>query len=55
MRVFRFTLAEDDENELFLLRRTIFRAFPQSSISTFTNAEDALRHILGAIGRGYWG
>jgi DNA-binding NtrC family response regulator len=46
MRTYRFTLAEDDETELFLLHHTISQAFPRSSISTFTNAEDALRHIV---------
>ena len=39
-------MAEDDEAELFLLHHTISRAFPHSSISTFTNAEDALADIL---------
>lgn len=42
---FRFTIAEDDENFLFLLHHTLSAAFPGSSLSTFTNAEDALDHI----------
>ena len=46
MRTYRFTLADDDETELFLLHHTISKAFPQSSISSFRNAEDALVHIL---------
>ena len=46
MRTYRFTLADDDETELFLLHHTISKAFPQSSIASFRNAEDALVHIL---------
>lgn len=42
---FRFTLAEDDENYLFLLHHALSTAFPGSSLATFTNAEDALHHI----------
>lgn len=42
---FRFTVAEDDENYLFLLHRALSSAFPGSSFATFTNAEDALNHI----------
>src|SRR5690348_17050883 len=42
---FRFTLAEDDENYLFLLHHALSAAFPGSSLATFTNAEDALNHI----------
>jgi two-component system, response regulator YesN len=42
---FRFTLAEDDENFLFLLHHALSTAFPGSNLSTFTNAEDALSHI----------
>ena len=44
--MYRFTLAEDDEKELFLLYHAISKAFPKSSISSFTNAEDALAYIL---------
>ena len=44
--MYRFTLAEDDETELFLLHHTISQAFPRSSIASFTNAEDAFRHIV---------
>src|SRR5438874_4566598 len=46
MEKYRFTLAEDDETELFLLYHTISTAFSGSSISSFSNAEDALSHIL---------
>ena len=42
---FRFTIAEDDEDFLFLMHHVISTAFPGSSLSTFTNAEDALHHI----------
>ena len=42
---FRFTLAEDDENFLFLLHHALASGFPGSSLATFTNAEDALNHI----------
>jgi len=45
---YRFTLAEDDEAGLFLLYHAISQTFPNSSISSFTNAEDALHHIVGA-------
>jgi len=41
----RFTVAEDDEKFLFLLHHTLSTAFPGSSLSTFTNAEDALHHV----------
>ena len=41
----RFTLADDDPDALFLLQRMIQNVYPRSSVSTFTNAEDALAHI----------
>ncbi len=47
MGEYRFTLVEDDETELFLLYHAISQTFPHSSISSFTNAEDALHHIVG--------
>jgi DNA-binding response OmpR family regulator len=43
---YRFTLAEDDEAGLFLLYHAISLTSPGSSIASFTNAEDALHHIL---------
>src|SRR5690349_13792505 len=48
MRAYRITLAEDDPNTLFLTQTMLARAFPGSSISTFSNAGDALTHILNA-------
>ena len=46
MAEFRFTLVEDDEVELFLLCYTISQTFPHSNIASFSNAEDALHHIV---------
>jgi DNA-binding NarL/FixJ family response regulator len=46
MPEYRFTIAEDDAITVFFVRRMISNAFPGSSISTFSNAEDALKHIL---------
>ena len=48
MRAYRITLAEDDPDTLFLTHTMLARAFPHSSISTFSNAGDALKHILDA-------
>src|SRR5258706_13416545 len=48
MRAYRITLAEDDPDTLFLTHTMLAAAFPHSSISTFSNAEDALKHILDA-------
>ena len=45
MRQHRFTIADDDADALFLLNRMIEQMYPQSSISMFSNAEDALAHI----------
>ena len=45
MREHRITLADDDEEALFLLHRMIERLYPHSSVSMFSNAEDALAHI----------
>ncbi len=45
-RGIRFTLAEDDESFLFIMQHVITHAFPGSSFASFTNAEDALQHIL---------
>ena len=41
----RFTIADDDADALFLLHRMIEQLYPNSSISMFSNAEDALAHI----------
>jgi len=46
MREYRFTIAEDDPVARRFLRRTVAFAFPECHISTFSNAEDALAHIL---------
>lgn len=46
MKVYRFTLADDDANALFFVHRMVARQFPGSSIASFSNAEDALTHIL---------
>ena len=48
MPAYRITLAEDDPDTLFLTHVMLARAFPGSSISTFSNAADALKHILDA-------
>jgi FixJ family two-component response regulator len=45
MREHRFTLADDDADALFLLQRMVQELYPHSSVSTFSNAEDALAHI----------
>ena len=45
MKAHRITLADDDTDALFLLSRMIEQVYPGSSISTFSNAEDALAHI----------
>src|SRR5262249_23147868 len=41
----RFTIADDDPDALFLLNRMLENLYPHSSISMFSNAEDALAHI----------
>src|SRR5690348_17130851 len=45
MKQHRFTIADDDADALFFLQRMIQGMYPQSSVSTFSNAEDALAHI----------
>jgi DNA-binding NtrC family response regulator len=45
MKSHRFTIADDDADALFFLQRMIQGIYPQSSVSTFSNAEDALAHI----------
>ena len=45
MKSHRITLADDDPNALFLLHRMVEELYPGSSISMFSNAEDALAHI----------
>jgi DNA-binding NtrC family response regulator len=42
----RFTLAEDDADLLFFMHRMLSKLYPDSSIASFSNAEDAFRHIL---------
>ena len=39
-------MADDDSSALFLLTRLLSKMYPNSSISSFTNAEDALAHIV---------
>jgi len=46
MKAYRFTLADDDPNMLFLMHYMLSNAFPHSSIASFSSAEDALRYIL---------
>jgi DNA-binding NarL/FixJ family response regulator len=46
MTLHSFTLAEDHADFLFLIHRMISRSFPQANIASFSNAEDALHHIL---------
>ena len=48
MKAHRITLVDDDLDSLFLLHRMLLRLYPKSSIATFSNAEDALAHILGS-------
>jgi DNA-binding NtrC family response regulator len=48
MNAHRITLVDDDPESLFLLHRILLRLYPKSSIATFSNAEDALAHILGS-------
>ena len=43
---YRITIAEDDETFLLLMHHFISRAFPGAGIAMFSNAEDALRHIV---------
>jgi DNA-binding response OmpR family regulator len=45
-RGLRFTLADDDENYLFLMHHLLTEAFPGASIASFSNPGDALQHIL---------
>jgi CheY-like chemotaxis protein len=44
----RFTLAEDDDKFLFILQHLLTQNFPGCSFAAFTNAEDALEHILNS-------
>jgi putative two-component system response regulator len=46
MKAHRITLVDDDPDSLSLLHRMLLRLYPKSSIATFSNAEDALAHIL---------
>jgi DNA-binding NtrC family response regulator len=46
MKAHRITLADDDADALFLLNTMLERMYPHSSIAMFSNAEDALSHIL---------
>ncbi len=43
---FHFTLADDDPDVLFLAHTAIEEFYPGSSFASFSNAEDALQHIL---------
>src|SRR5437868_6284719 len=42
----RFTLAEDEDDYALLLERAVSRAFPDSSLQRFPDAESALQSIL---------
>lgn len=42
----RFTLAHDGDKFQFVMHHLLAQAFPGSSIAPFSNAEDALKHIL---------
>jgi DNA-binding response OmpR family regulator len=44
----RFTLADDDDNFLFIMHHLVAHAFSGSSVASFSNAGDALNHILNA-------
>jgi DNA-binding response OmpR family regulator len=46
MKPYRFTLADDDANMLFFMHRMLSQVFPDSSIASFSSAEDALKHII---------
>lgn len=48
MERYRFTLAEDDPDVLFLMQCVLSGLFPKSSVASFANGEDALKHILQA-------
>ena len=43
---YRFTLADDDANMLFFIHRMLAQVWPDSSIASFSKAEDALTYIL---------
>jgi CheY-like chemotaxis protein len=43
---YRFVLADDDPDVLFLAQNAIEEFYPGSSFASFSNAEDALQHIL---------
>jgi CheY-like chemotaxis protein len=45
-RKYRFTLADDDAALLFFTHSLVSQAYPGSSFASFTNAQDALQHIL---------
>jgi CheY-like chemotaxis protein len=47
MKAHRITIVDDNPDSLSLPHRMILRLYPKSSIATFSNAEDALAHILG--------
>ena len=46
MKAHRITLADDDADALFFLNTMLERMYPNSSIAMFSNAADALSHIL---------
>ena len=43
-----FTIADDDDNYLFLLHHQLVTAFPGKSIALFSSAEDAMSHVLNS-------
>lgn len=47
-RGFRITMADDDDKFLFITQHLLSQAFPGTSFAAFTNAEDALHHILNS-------
>lgn len=45
-QAFRFTLADDDDKFLYIMHHLLVKNFPGSSISSFSNPGDALKHVL---------
>jgi DNA-binding response OmpR family regulator len=46
MKAHRITVVDHDPAFLFIVHRLLLRLYPKSSVATFSNAEDALVHIL---------
>ena|SRR5947209_2621986 len=42
----QIALADDEPDALYFLTRMVQKLFPKSSISSFTNAQDALSHVI---------